>query len=554
MRTNGHTTFVVGDVHGHLAELLGALSTAGLVDDEASWCGGASHLWFLGDFVDRGPDGIAVIELVMRLEKEAEKAGGHVEALLGNHEILLLGMHHFGETEVPSDFGARSFARSWEMNGGQPTDQEQVTAEHVEWLSTRPALARVGEHLLMHSDTIEYLVWGADVDEINAGIREVLDGNDIVEWWEVWRRLTTRHAFRGEHGGEIAEQLLSVLGGRQVVHGHSVIADMLGVMPADIEAPHEYANGRVLGVDGGVFVGGPCLVVPLPFNRSATNGAHHDTPTEPDAVASAEPAADPATDSAPAPATGASEEPATEASEEPAAATDLADPTSDTDPEPAADRTANPADDTESETEPGGAAAAEPAEPESADAPEPAGKASQDAETAPTNDAEPAGVASKAAAPAESDTEPAREASGKAESDAEPGGEASEGAKSEAEHAGEASKDATPAESGAAPAREASGLTESDAELGGKASAEAESADADTESGGEASEKADPEDADTEPGREAAAAEKAGSAEPGGEASGKAEPESEAEPAGEASEDAESAEAGRPSEEADHPH
>ncbi len=266
MQTDGRATYVVGDVHGHLDELLGALADAGLVDDEATWSGGDTHLWFLGDFVDRGPDGIGVIDLVMRLAEEAEEAGGHVEALLGNHEILLLGMHRYGDTEVPSDFGPRSFARSWEMNGGQPTDQEGLTEGHIEWLSSRPSLALVGEHLLMHSDTVEYLVWGADIDEINAGIEGVLRSDDIVEWWEVWRRLTTRHAFRGPHGGDVAAQLLSVLGGGQVVHGHSVIADQLGVAPAQIETPYEYADGRALGVDGGVFVGGPCLVVRLPFS------------------------------------------------------------------------------------------------------------------------------------------------------------------------------------------------------------------------------------------------------------------------------------------------
>jgi hypothetical protein len=278
VQEDGPTTYVVGDVHGHLDELLGALADAGLVDDEATWSGGDTHLWFLGDFVDRGPDGIGVIDLVMRLAGEAKEAGGQVEALLGNHEILLLGMHRFGETDVPSDFGPRSFARSWEMNGGQITDQEAVTGEHIEWLSSRPALALVGDHLLMHSDTVEYLVWGGGIDEINTGIQDVLHGEDIVDWWEVWRRLTTRHAFRGPHGGEVASQLLAVLGGKQVVHGHSVIADQLGVAPAQIEAPFEYADGLVLGVDGGVFVGGPCLVVRLPYTDD-----REDEPAEPEA-------------------------------------------------------------------------------------------------------------------------------------------------------------------------------------------------------------------------------------------------------------------------------
>ena len=284
MQADGRSTYVVGDVHGHLDELLGALADAGLVDDEAAWSGGDTHLWFLGDFVDRGPDGIGVIDLVMRLATEAAAAGGQVEALLGNHEILLLGMHHFGDTEVPSDFGPRSFARSWEMNGGQGTDQEAVTGEHVEWLCSRPALALVGDHLLMHSDTVEYLAWGADIDEINAGIQEVLGGEDLVEWWEVWRRLTTRHAFRGPFGGEVAAQLLGVLGGDQVVHGHSVIADQLGVAPAQIETPYEYADGRALGVDGGVFVGGPCLVVRLPYDGKPADEPDAEPDDEPDAT------------------------------------------------------------------------------------------------------------------------------------------------------------------------------------------------------------------------------------------------------------------------------
>jgi hypothetical protein len=262
-------TYVVGDVHGHRAELVAALAAAGLVDEDAAWSGGTAHLWFLGDFVDRGPDGIGAIDLVMSLAAQADEAGGRVGTLLGNHEILLLGMRRFGDTEVPSDFGPRSFARSWELNGGQASDQEALTDEHIEWLTERPVLALVGDHLLMHSDTDEYLAWGSELDEINDTVRAVLRADDIVEWWEVWRRMTTRHAFRGPHGEATVDKLLSALGGQQVVHGHSVIADQLGILPIQVDGPYAYAGGKALGVDGGVFVGGPCLVVRLPWSPAS---------------------------------------------------------------------------------------------------------------------------------------------------------------------------------------------------------------------------------------------------------------------------------------------
>lgn len=262
-RTAG--TFIVGDIHGHREEALAALHAEGIVDDEHRWSAGESTLWFLGDFVDRGPDGVGVIEDVMRLATEAEQDGGTVRALLGNHEILALGVHRFGDEELTSGMGPRSFVRSWRLNGGVLADQERLSAAHIDWLCELPALAVVDEHLLMHSDTIEYLSWGDSLDEINTAVREVLTGHDIDAWWECWRRLTTRSAFRGPRGAQIASGLLDLLGGERIVHGHSVIADHQGVPPAQIKHPDLYAEGKVLGVDAGVFAGGPCLVVRLPY-------------------------------------------------------------------------------------------------------------------------------------------------------------------------------------------------------------------------------------------------------------------------------------------------
>lgn len=259
------STYVVGDVHGHRDELVEALHAQGLVDPEGAWSGGENHLWFLGDFVDRGPDGVGAIDLVMQLQKQAADAGGQVETLLGNHEILALGMYHFGDEPVPSDFGPRSFARSWEINGGLLSDQDRLTPEHIEWLTARPLAALAADHLLLHSDTLEYLDWGDTIDEINAAAREILQGSDLSAWWDVWRRMTTRYAFRGPEGEENAQRLMDILGGVRIVHGHSVIADQLGIHPVQIEEPYLYAGGKALGVDGGLFVGGPCLVVELPY-------------------------------------------------------------------------------------------------------------------------------------------------------------------------------------------------------------------------------------------------------------------------------------------------
>ncbi|WP_089301624.1 metallophosphoesterase [Haloechinothrix alba] len=266
MSDDQQPTYVVGDVHGHREALEDALAEHGIVDESGDWSGGSTHLWFVGDFVDRGPDGIGVIDLVMRLQEQAADAGGYVQTLLGNHEILLLGTHRFGDTEIAPDTPGRTFARSWLINGGQADDLEHLRDTHVEWLVSRPVLAHALDHLLLHSDTMEYLHWGDDPAEINAAVQSVLAGDDLEQWWELWRRLTTRYAFRGGNGADAAERMLEQLGGTRIVHGHSVIADQVGLAPMEISGPHSYAGGRVLGIDAGVFAGGPCLVVRLPWD------------------------------------------------------------------------------------------------------------------------------------------------------------------------------------------------------------------------------------------------------------------------------------------------
>ncbi|HET6294848.1 MAG TPA: metallophosphoesterase [Kribbella sp.] len=257
-------TFAVSDIHGHPEKLAAALREAELVDTEGNWSGRDARLWLLGDFFDRGPDGVGVLQLVRRLAAQASGGPGEVRMLLGNHEILALGMRKFGDTFVPHEgITTRSFERSWALNGGQDRDQELLTDDDVAWLIEQPMLGLDANHLLMHSDSEEYLEWGDSIEEINSAARVDLHSDDITVWWEMWRRMTSRYAFRGPDGPAIASDLMSHLGGSRIVHGHSIVADQLGIDPAYLTGPLLYADGLVLGIDGGTFDGGPCLLVEL---------------------------------------------------------------------------------------------------------------------------------------------------------------------------------------------------------------------------------------------------------------------------------------------------
>ncbi|MZD04274.1 serine/threonine protein phosphatase [Streptomyces sp. SID5785] len=270
--------FVVGDVHGYLDELLAALHAKGLVDAEGSWSAGNARLWFLGDFTDRGPDGIGVIDLVMRLSAEAAAAGGYCKALMGNHELLLLGAKRFGDAPVNSGAGTATFQAAWLLNGGQKSDMDRLQDVHLQWMSRLDAIELEDDHLLMHSDTTAYLDYGDSIEAVNDTVRETLTRNDADECWDLFRKFTKRFAFRDEESGPGAvRELLAAYGGSRAVHGHSPIPYLLGEVGGEdadgeesrpvVEGPHVYAGGLAIAMDGGVTMAGKLLVQQLPMDE-----------------------------------------------------------------------------------------------------------------------------------------------------------------------------------------------------------------------------------------------------------------------------------------------
>jgi hypothetical protein len=266
--------FVVGDVHGYLDELMAALREKGLIDAAGQWSAGTARLWFLGDFTDRGPDGIGVIDLVMRLSAEAAAAGGYCKALMGNHELLLLGAKRFGDTPVNSGAGTATFQAAWLLNGGQKTDMDRLQDHHLQWMARLDAVEEVDGHLLLHSDTTAYLDYGDSIEAVNDTVRETLTRNDADECWDLFRKFTKRFAFRDE-GTDAVRSLLDTYGGTRVVHGHSPIPYLLGEVGSEdgedstgpvVEGPHVYAEGLAIAMDGGVTMAGKLLVQQLPLD------------------------------------------------------------------------------------------------------------------------------------------------------------------------------------------------------------------------------------------------------------------------------------------------
>ncbi|MDQ5843738.1 MAG: serine/threonine protein phosphatase [Acidobacteriota bacterium] len=133
-------TFIVGDVHGRCGQLHGLLQM--IPRDES-----VDTLVFLGDLIDRGPDGPGCVELVMTLQRDNPE---RVICLRGNHEQMLLdfieGTSNLWITPVTG--GERTFEQyarkrltidnEHDLDDARREIENSVPDDHLEFFHTLP--------------------------------------------------------------------------------------------------------------------------------------------------------------------------------------------------------------------------------------------------------------------------------------------------------------------------------------------------------------------------------------------------------------------------------
>lgn len=220
---DGLRVYAIGDVHGCLDEMCRVLKE---IERDVAKRSVRSHLIFLGDLVDRGPNSAGVIERLL----EEPLPGDEASFLMGNHEEAMLAAY---------DGDTRSYG-GWLQNGGIATLKSYgltestifrrsfnlsealrtaVPAAHVDFLRSFREHVRIGDYVFVH-----------------AGIRpglplEQQTGRDL-RW--------IREGFldsREDHGF-------------LVVHGHTIV-------PQVVKKPNRIA------VDTGCYLSGQLSVVAL---------------------------------------------------------------------------------------------------------------------------------------------------------------------------------------------------------------------------------------------------------------------------------------------------
>ena len=166
------------DVHGAFDDWTALLKELNVIDANFNWSGGKTHLVSLGDLIDRGPGSRKVVELLIKLDGQATKAGGAVHLVLGNHEVMVMTgdlryvspveFAAFAADETQADRDAfyadyRRFNTGGEDADVRPTFDMQypkgfvalkkafaLNGELGGWLSQQPFIMRVNDKVYMH--------------------------------------------------------------------------------------------------------------------------------------------------------------------------------------------------------------------------------------------------------------------------------------------------------------------------------------------------------------------------------------------------------------------
>ena len=239
----------VGDVHGAYDQLLQILKTTSVVDAEGRWAGGKTHLVQTGDVLDRGPDSLKALEFLRKLTREAERAGGRVHALLGNHEVMrLLADYryvHPGEYEVFTTAGSPAL-RQRVADQYAPADRAKILAEplgmiemieafkpqanHGAYLRTLDTTVRINGVVFVHGG-LSPEVAKMSCGQINDGVRREI-GRDYEktskapqktlsagEFGPLWYRGL---ALEPDEFAPTLDGILAAQNARAIVVGHSI--------------------------------------------------------------------------------------------------------------------------------------------------------------------------------------------------------------------------------------------------------------------------------------------------------------------------------------------
>ena len=162
----------ISDIHGQYNTLLKLLKNNKVITKKGKWNFGNGHFVIVGDIFDRGPAVTEVLWFLYDLEKQAEKKGGKLHVLLGNHDVMVLNGNlraiHPKYKEV---------AELLKMPFNALFNKGSVLGD---WLRARPVLVKINGMLFTHGGLHpDFVTKQVSLKQINTAFKQQLVAKEM---------------------------------------------------------------------------------------------------------------------------------------------------------------------------------------------------------------------------------------------------------------------------------------------------------------------------------------------------------------------------------------
>lgn len=236
----------LSDFHGQYDLMLTLLKNNKIIDQEGNWSFADGHFVITGDIFDRGDKVTEILWFIYHLEHQAQKAGGKIHLLLGNHEVMVLN-GDLRYLHAKYNLTATLLKTPFE----QLFNNETILGS---WLRSKPVLVKVNDMLFAHGGFHPSLAKEKrKLTEINTVFKEHLIKAELKQprtgWAEYLHRTNGPIWYRGyfkDNGANSAEidLLLNHFDVDHLVVGHT--------SQKQVETRYQ---GRVIAIDSSIKKG-----------------------------------------------------------------------------------------------------------------------------------------------------------------------------------------------------------------------------------------------------------------------------------------------------------
>jgi len=230
---------VISDIEGNFDAFSGFLLNNKVIDNNYNWIFGNGHLLLNGDFVDRGKNVTQVLWLIYKLENQADKQGGKVHYILGNHEIM--------NFQGNANYNKKKYKRVAQLiskNDNITVATKFMYSDKTElgkWLRSKNVIEKIGNYLFVHAgispEILKYSVSISDINRIardnwdknlydeeeNNKVENFITGKKGIYWY---RGLAQDYKYYEKIKDTELNKVLKYYQADKIIFGHTVVEDI----------------------------------------------------------------------------------------------------------------------------------------------------------------------------------------------------------------------------------------------------------------------------------------------------------------------------------------